>query len=490
MQYDLCILGGGPAGYAAAMRAWDFGKRVCIIERATLGGAGIANGALSSKTMWELSRDYRRTFARDRGFVAHNVEVNYGQVVQSTHNATQERINQMEHQLQTLCTSCDTYPGSIHLKRGSGRFLDAHRVEITNGPDQGQIIDAHFFLIATGSRPRTLPHIPVDGHRIMTSDQIMHLDHFPESLVILGAGVIGCEFATIFANYGQTRIFIIDHAERILPFEDEDVAEICTRNFEGRGVTVHQRAQLDSMKPVDDGVEYTIKHHDGRLETFRVAHALISVGRVPNTDDLNLPATGLQLSERGYIVDDGTRTSLPHIFAAGDVTFDIALVSVAEIEGRHAVECMFGNKQTKLSYENLSSIMFLDPEVAAVGMNELQARKKGLAYRVATYGYEMMSRAIAMRSTNGFLKILVTDDEEMQILGMRALGAHASTALQSVALMIQHKMSIRELAELWHPHPAMTEGLQECARMLLETSIFKPQVFQKQLRLVRVKGKA
>jgi dihydrolipoamide dehydrogenase len=484
--YDLCIIGAGPAGFAAAMRAWDFGKRVCLIERGPLGGAGVHNGALSSKTMWELSRDYRGALARDRGFCAHDVTIDYTAVVRSADAATQARVNQMERQLAALTTGCDTWPGSIHLRRGSAEFIDPHRVRISGGTTCDEVIEAAHFLIATGSRPRQLPHIPIDGRYIMTSDQIMHMEAFPPSLVILGAGVIGCEFATIFANFGQTRVNIIDHAERILPFEDPDVAEVCTRNLQARGVTVHQRAQLDQMRVVDGQVEYTIRHHSGALERFRVAHALISVGRVPNTDGLNLEAAGIQLSERGYIVDDDTRTSQPHIFAAGDVTFDVALVSVAEIEGRHAVECMFGDKHTKLSYANLSSIMFLDPEVGAVGINELQAQKARTPYRVACYGYELISRAIAMRSTNGFLKILVTDDDEMCILGMRALGAHASTALQSVALMIQNKQSIRALAELWHPHPAVTEGLQECARLLIGTSIFKPQVFSPQLRVSRI----
>jgi dihydrolipoamide dehydrogenase len=487
--YDLCVLGGGPAGFAAAMRAWDFGKRVCVIERGPLGGAGIHNGALSSKTMWELSRDYRRTLARDRGFCAQNVEIDYAEVVRGTALATSARVGQMEHQLSVLSSACTSWPGSIHRKHGSAQWIDPFHVRVTPTAEGHveEVIEAKHFLIATGSRPRLLPHIPIDGHFIMTSDQIMHMKTFPQSLVILGAGVIGCEFATIFANFGQTRVNIIDHAERILPFEDEDVASLCTQNLEARGVTVHQRAQLESMRVVDGQVEYTIRHHSGALETLRVAHALISVGRVPNTDGLNLEAAGVKLTDRGHIVDEDTRTSQPHIFAAGDVTFDIALVSVAEIEGRHAVECMFGNKQTKLSYENLSSIMFLDPEVGAVGMNELQAQKKRIPYRVASYGYELISRAIAMRATNGFLKILVTDDEDMHILGMRAMGAHASTALQSVALMIQNKQSIKDLAELWHPHPAVTEGLQECARMLSGTSIFKPQVFGAQLRTSRIR---
>jgi dihydrolipoamide dehydrogenase len=159
---------------------------------------------------------------------------------------------------------------------------------------------------------------------------------------------------------------------------------------------------------------------------------------------------------------------------------------VGEIEGRHAAERIAGVQERRLSYENLSTIMFLDPEVAAIGINELKAQEKRIPYRVAVYGYGLVNRAIAMRATDGFVKILTSDDEEMRILGMRALGAHASTMIEGVSLMIQHARSIRELAELLHPHPAVTEGLQDCVRMLLGSSIYKPHVFTSELRLSRI----
>ncbi len=486
-RYDVCVIGGGPAGYAAAVRAWDYGQRVCLVEKGPLGGAGILNGALASKTLWELSRDYRRALRRDRGYVAESVEVDYQQVCHCVEGASAEKIGQLDRQLEALSQPTDRHPGSITRVAGTGSFLDPHTLFVQGtAPGEERRIAADRFVIATGSRPRALPGVVADGTFILTSDHIMKIDRFPESIVIVGAGVIGCEFATIFANFGQTKVYLIDRADRILPFEDHDVATLCAANLEAQGVTVHRKAHLMNLEVVDRHVEYTIRHETGGVETICVERALISIGRVPNTAGLELGQAGVALTDRGHIVDDDTRTSVPHIYAVGDVTLDLALVSVGEIEGRHCVDHMFGPAPSPLSYENISTIMFLDPEVAAVGLNELQAQKRRIPYRVAVYSYALVNRAIAMRATRGFIKLLVTDCDEMRLLGMRALGAHASTSIEAVSLMIRQNRSVRELAELLHPHPAITEALQDCVRMLLGRSIMKPHVFRSELRLSRV----
>ena len=370
---------------------------------------------------------------------------------------------------------------------GTASFTSPHTVHVeSKDAGQSREVKGQYFLIATGSRPRTLPDLPVDGERIMTSDHLMQLDKFPRSLVILGAGVVGCEFATIFANFGKTKVNLIDRADRILPFEDRDISLVCSTNLEQKGVTIHHKSNFMGMRLVDDEVEYTIKHESGGVEAIRVSRALISIGRLPNTDNMGLDIAGVELGDRGHVVHEGTQTSVPHIFAAGDVTYDVALANVGEIEGRYAVERMFCEKVPKLSYDNMSTIIFADPEIASIGLNELQAQAKRIPYRVAVYGFGLVNRAIAMRSTDGFVKLLVTDDEDMKILGMRCLGAHASTTIEVVSLMIQQNRSAKDLAELIHPHPAITEGLQECVRMLMGISIYKPQVFKSDLRLSRI----
>ena len=486
-DYDVCVIGGGPSGFAAAMRSYDLGKRVCIVEKSLIGGAGVHHGALSSKTLWELSRDYQKVLRKDRGFTAREVSLDYRRVCQCVAEAVAEKVGQLERQLGELGRPHTDAQGSVQRVHGTARFLDPHTI-VVESPEPGHTrsITADHFILCTGSRPRTLPELVVDGQFIMTSDHIMSLAQFPRSLVVLGAGVVGCEFATVFANFAQTKVYLIDRAPRILPFEDEDVARVCANNLEHKGVTVHRRCRLVSMAVVDGQVEYVVEQHTGGRECIRVDAALISVGRVPNTDGLGLREIGVQLAPSGHVVNDDTQTSVPHIYAAGDVTDDIALVNVGEIEGRHAAERIAGVHRQRLSYENLSTIMFLDPEVAAIGINELKAQEKRIPYRVAVYGYGLVNRAIAMRATDGFVKLLISDDDEMRILGMRALGAHASTMIEGVSLMIQHSRSIRELAELLHPHPAVTEGLQDCVRMLLGSSIYKPSVFTSELRLSRI----
>lgn len=486
-EFDVCVIGAGPAGYAACMRLWDFGRRIALVERGRVGGAGVYNGALSSKTLWELSRDYRKVGRRDRGYTVEGVEVSFEAVAAVVEQATHAKSEQMRRQLHELARPRAECSGSIDLVEGTARFLDANTIRVEGSDPAGtRTITAEHFVIATGSRPRELPDVVIDGRQIITSDHIGGLDRFPRSLVVLGAGVVGCEFATIFAGFGQTKVFVIDRADRILPFEDEDVARVCSRNLEAQGVTIHHACKLVAMRAVGDEVEYTLEHRSGGRETIRVEKALVAVGRVPDTAGLDLAAAGIEVDAGGHVKVQSTRTTVPHIHAVGDVTLDVALVSIGELEGRHAAERICGADPPALCHDNLSTIMFLDPEVAAIGLNEQQAQKERIAYRVAVYGYGLVNRAIAMRATDGFVKLLVTDDDQMRILGMRALGVHASTTLEAVSFMMHHGRSVKELAELLHPHPAVTEGLQDCVRMLLGRSIYKPSVFRSELRLSRV----
>lgn len=485
-RFDLAIIGAGPAGYAAAMRALDFGKRVLLVERDRIGGAGIHNGALSSKTFWEVAMEVARWRIQNREFGLPEADVSWADVVAQVDAAVNTRTEQLERHI-IQCNDCEAVD-EIEFVVGNGRLEGNHTV-LVEQDGQTTRYEADYVILATGSRPRRLPHVHIDEQVILSSDGISNLEDYPESLVVLGAGVIGCEFATIFALLGKTKVFLIDKADRILPFEDEDVVEVVERNLEANGAVIHRNASLLRMEVKDGRVEYELKYKDGHSEVFHVEKALVSIGREPNTEGLGLETTDVQLTDRGHILELGkdTSTTAPNIFAVGDITADIALVNVGELEGRYAVERIFGKPEKELCYDNISTIMFLIPEVAGVGMNEIQARQAGLGYRVATWMYDCIPRAIARRQMDGFFKILVTDDAEMRVIGMRAIGQDASSAIQAVALLISMGKGIRELAEMVHPHPSMTEGVQECVRMLLGKSIFKPRAFQ-QLRLARWDG--
>lgn len=470
-KFDLCIIGAGPSGYAAAMRAIDFGKKVAIVEKGEIGGAGVNNGALSSKTWWELARNVDRLVTHKARYNLSSPTINFGELRDEVSAAVNERKSLLIRHIEEINKHSNSQ-GEISFIKGTAFLQSKNTIEISNAGEK-EIIWADYIILATGSRPRKLPHIPIDEKIIFTSDGIPNLQAFPKSMVILGAGVIGCEFATIFSSMRCTKVHLIDKGDRILPFEDEDVVKIIEENMEDNGILIHRNSRMIRMDIVDGEVEYELEYADGRQEIFHVEKALVSVGRVPNFEHLGLEELGVKMDDRG-IIDNDTQTSVDNIFAVGDITADIALVNVGELEGRHAVERIFGNPLRKMVYENISTIMFLKPEVAGVGLNELQARKKGIPYKVAKVHYSMIPRAVAQRDTQGFVKMLVTDDEEMKIIGLRVIGQHSSSAMQAIALLISMDKGIEEIAECVHPHPSIPEGIQECVRLFLGKSTFKP----------------
>lgn len=473
-HFDLIVIGGGPSGYAGAMRAIDFGRKVLLIEKKKIGGAGVYDGVLTSKALWEQA--LKTASVRE---LIPDYEVDFMSIRKIVDEAVYERKTQMTVHSQLL----QALPNKLfYYEKGTAFIIDKNHVQITKEDGQQKIISCDYILIATGSRPRKPANIEVDEQHIVTSDGIKNFTDFPASMVVLGAGVIGCEFATIFSAFGKTKVNLIDKAERILPFEDEDVAEVVTHNLEAHGARVHHGASLKRMEIKAGKVEYELTYTNGTNEVLTVDKALISIGRIPNTENIGLENAGVRLNERGSIWDDDTQTNISNIYVAGDVTTEVALVNVGEREARHAVVRMFGPIVKPLTYKNISTIMFLEPEVASVGMSEQECVAKGIPHKVVKLDYSINARAIAMRKTKGFFKIIVTNDNGMRILGMRVVGEHASSAIQGVAYLIHTNQGIRELADMMHPHPSIIEGVQECLRMLLNKSIYKPYVFRDKLK--------
>ena len=476
-KYDLVVIGAGPSGYAAAMRALDFKKRTLLIEKDRVGGAGVTNGALSSKTWWELSREVASFRKNLKKFNIDVPEVNYREIQQEVRNAVHERRSMLEDHMLQMQDSRHAH--LLKFAKGTARLVSQNEVEIST-PHGKETVWADYIILATGSRPRAVPELPIDEKIVMTSDGIENMDDFPESMVIVGAGVIGCEFATIFSAFGKTKVNLIDKGDRILPFEDADVVKVVERNMENNGILIHRNSKLINMEIKNGRVEYELEYNDGTKATFNVEKALVAIGRTPNFEGLWDEALPIDFTKRG-IKDNDTQTNIDNVYAVGDITADISLVNVGELEGRYAVEKIFGNPARKLVYENISTIMFLHPEVAGVGLNENNARERGIDYKVVTLDYSCIPRAIARRNTQGFIKLLVSNDDEMKILGLKIIGHHASSAMQAVALLISMDKGIEELAECVHPHPSITEGIQECVRMLLGKSMFKPEAMKGKL---------
>ncbi len=482
-RFDLCIIGCGAGGYAAAMRARDLGRHVCVIESGQIGGAEVKWGALASKTFWELAKDYAIAAKTDRGYKAAGLSVDFAALKRTVIRAVREKQQQMRAQIDAYSPERWPGPGSITFKKGMGSFTGPNRLRIVSRHKSVENIEATYVLIATGSSPRRLEHVPVDQRQILDTDGVLNLKSFPPRLMIVGAGIAGCEYATIFSNFGQSRVYLIDHMQRILPEEDDDVSLFVSRNLAAKGVRIIHSARLQSVTGKSGELVASLELADGRRKRVTVDALLFSIGRTPNLAGLDLAKANLQPLDRGVLPVDAHCRVHRHIYAAGDVTAHPNLVNIAEMEGRYAVRHMFNVRQRPLSYRNMSTVMFFYPAVAAVGLNEKLCREQKIPYRVAYYGNALLPRAIAMRALNGFVKIIVSEDRGQRILGMRAGGPQVSNTIMSIAVLIEQNKGIQNMLRLVYPHPTMSEGIQECLRLLQGESLYKPQTFPEHIRI-------
>ena len=490
-HFDLVVIGAGPGGFAGTMRALDAGRKVCLIEGDEIGGTGVKWGALASKTMWELSKDYAVASKTDRGYHSTHLTVDYQAVRDTVIEAVKEKQYQLLSQLQTFAPGRWQGAGNITYIQGWASFTDSHRISIALHEGGRKVIHANHVLLCTGSKPRCFEHVPVDQKRILDSDGILQLPHFPRRLMIVGAGVTGCEYATIFSNFGQTQVFLLDHQQRVIPYEDEDVSDFVSRNLEQNAVKIFHSTQLRKVIQKPDHLEVILDFDDGHTTVVEVDMVLVSIGRSPNIGRLNLAAAGVTPDAAGYLDTDGDSRVKDHIYAAGDVTHRPALVNMAVMESRHAVKHMFNLPTLPLAFPNMSTVMFFYPAVAAVGFSEKACRRNKIAYRAATYSNALVPRAIAMRAVNGFVKIIVSDDDEQKILGMRAAGPQVSSTIMSIALLIDQNNSAGDVLNTMFPHPTMSEGIQECLRLLIGKSVYKAEAFPDLLKIRRwhpVKG--
>ncbi len=487
-QFDLCVIGCGPGGFAAAMRALDLGRHVCIVEAGEIGGAGVMWGALASKTMWELAKDFDIAGKVDRGYRASGLTVDYEAMRRTVMGAVKEKQYQMLSQIETFSPTRWPGPGSLTLIRGRAAFDGPDRVTVTGADGGRRPVVADHYLVATGSRPRQFPGFPADQTAILDSDGILGLRRFPRRLMIIGAGVIGCEYATIFANFGQTEVFLVDHQDGVIPYEDDDVSRFVSESLTDKGVRIIHSAHLKDVTQRDDHLDVVLDFADGHAEVVEVETVLVSIGRVPNLSGLAVERAGLIPGERGHLISDPTGRVAPNIWAVGDVTPHPALVNIAEKEGRYAVTAMFGEPGYPPNYDTMSTIMFFRPAVAAVGLNERACRRRGIPYRVARFPNALVNRAIAMRALTGFVKIIVSDDDTGTILGMRAAGPQVSSTIVSIAHLMDGGHGVEDVLKLVYPHPTISESIQECLRLLLGKSLYKPQAFPDRIAIRRWPG--
>jgi len=431
--------------------------------------------------MWELSKDFATASKVDRGYRASSLSLDYEKVRDNVFSAVREKEYQIRSQIETFTKKDDTNR-SLTLIEGWGEFSKDKTLFVKK--DDGTMVEvvARNFIIATGSVPRKHPFLEVDGKRIITSDHILKLEKFPREILIVGAGIVGCEFATIFAEFGQTKVHLLDSQKRVIPFEDDDVSDYVGDRLSDIGVNIHHKATLREVRDEKTHLDVILDHKDGHTKVIAVDTILVSIGRVPTVKRLGLDNVGVKLSDRNLLIVDDKCKVADNIYAAGDISGNAALVNVAEMEGRYAAKAIDSEIEFPLRYDNMSTIMFFNPEISSIGLNEKACQEQNIPYKVVFYSHSLISRAIAMRETGGFFKIIVTNEDDPKVLGMRAAGPQSAASIMYIATVMDHKQNLKDILKTVHPHPSITEGIQEALRTLAKKAIFKPKAFPKQIK--------
>ncbi|NNF52633.1 MAG: NAD(P)/FAD-dependent oxidoreductase [Gammaproteobacteria bacterium] len=448
---DICIIGGGPGGLAAATALALHGRAVTVVNGGPLMGYGI-EGAFKSKAEFEITRQYVYASLRPEVFGS-TPPPKFENVLRGTEKSASSLNASVLDRMQRL---------GVKMITGHARFIDPHTVVVG-----GQELKASKFIIATGSRPRIPKGLTADNDRIMSSDTVNLRAGLPESILILGAGVIGCEYASIFAALGS-RVTLLDTQDRVLSMEDPDVSAFVERAFRQRNITVVPGTRFDAVEPTKTGVRTTFS--DGR--TLETAAVLLAVGRTPCTGDLGLEIAGVARDERGNIpTSDCMQTNVEHIYAVGDVGLrdspvDMALVHVAQAEGRCAAHHILG-EQFNQNIEHVPYIIFTIPMVAGAGLSETAARERfGPDIRVGKYPYGRNHRAHTMYPPLGFVKLIVGPPGDDRMLGVRVVGRDADTLVAAASIMIEQQLSYSYLMESILPHPSLMECLQGAAHII------------------------
>ena len=447
---DVVILGAGPGGLSAATALALRGLDVTVVNNGHLMGYGI-EGAFKSKAEFEIARLYANTALR-RDLFTMQPAPNFGAVKGAIEHTAKHLSSGIKTRLQRL---------GIKLLKGAGQFVDPRTVVV--GDD---IVRAENIVIATGSVPRVFPGVTVDARRVLTSDEIVRLTALPESLLILGAGVIGCEFASIFNELGA-KVLLVDTQARILSSEDEDLSGFLSREFSQRGIEVIPSCRFEKLEVGEKGVS-TILSDGQRVQTESV---LLAVGRNPSTSALNLDGAGVKVDERGYVqTDQDMRTNVPHIYAVGDVGLrntptDIALVHVAQAEGRCAAYSILGQPFTQ-NMDHVPYIIFTVPMIAGAGLSENVARGRHGKIRVGKYPYGRNHRAHALFAPVGFVKLIVGPEGDDSILGVRAIGRDADALVAAASTMIDQALPYTYIVDSILPHPSLMECLQGAAHII------------------------
>jgi dihydrolipoamide dehydrogenase len=457
-QLDLLILGGGMS-YVGAIRAAQLGLKVGLIERDKLGGTCLNRGCIPSKALLETADLLHRVVEQgaEFGLAGHGgISLDYSALGARRDQVVDKHVKGVEFLMKK---------NGVTVIRGHGTLTGPTSVHVSGGESGELDVSATDLILATGSAPRSLPGLDVDGERIITSDEALARGDVPKRVTIVGAGAIGVEWASLYRDFG-TEVILVEFLDRVVPLEDADVSKELNRVFRKRGITMHTASTIDTdtIQRTDDGLRFTIKANEGDKRTdVETDLILVAVGRRPLTDGIGLEnIPGIQL-ERGYVKVDGhMRTGVEHLYAIGDIVPGFALAHVAAHESVVAAETIASHDPEPVEMSLMPRVTFCRPQIGSVGMTEAEARQAGREVKVGSFPFRALGKATIVGEVDGFAK-LVADAETGLLLGAHIIGPHAGDLLAEPTLARLVEGTAQEIAMSVHAHPTLTEVLAEAA---------------------------
>ncbi|MDH3697998.1 MAG: dihydrolipoyl dehydrogenase [Flavobacteriaceae bacterium] len=455
-SYDVAIIGSGPGGYVAAIRCAQLGMKTAIIEKySTLGGTCLNVGCIPSKALLDSSHHYEEAISH---FDSHGIEIP-GEVkvnLKKMIDRKQAVVDLTTKGIQFLMDK-----NKITVYEGIGSFVTANQLEIKKGKGKGETIEAKNIIIATGSKPSTLPFILIDKERVITSTEALKLSEIPKHLIIIGGGVIGLELGQVYKRLGSD-VSVIEYMDRIIPGMDAGLSKELTKVLKKQKVKFHLSHKVKSVERKGKKVTVLADNAKGEEVSFTGDYCLVSVGRRPYTDGLNAEAAGVKLDEGGRIeVNEYLQTSQAHIYAIGDVVRGAMLAHKAEEEGVFVAETIAGQKP-HINYNLIPGVVYTWPEVAAVGKTEEELKEAGIAYKAGQFPMRALGRSRASMDTDGFVKILA-DASTDEVLGVHMIGARCADLISEAVTAMEFRASAEDIARMSHAHPTYAEAIKEAA---------------------------
>ncbi len=452
-RYDIAILGGGPGGYVAAIRAAQLGQRVGLIEQETLGGVCVNWGCIPTKALLrnaEVARLLDR--GREFGFSFDNLELDYAAAVDRSRKVSERLVKG----LNTLMEE-----NGVEVVRGRGKLAGEQTLEVALNEGGTRTLQADKIILATGAHARTIPGIEVDGEHVLTAREALERRELPESAVIVGAGPIGLEFATVWSAYG-TRVTVVEMLEQILPNEDEEAAQELSRYLRRQKIKTLTSTKVAGIEVGDAGVQVKVEGPKGQ-ETLEAEIALVAIGVAPNSENIGLESVGVE-TEKGWVkVDDRMRTNIAGIYAIGDLNGRLPLAHVASFQGLIAVESIAGEEEVRAFDANeMPRGTYTMPQVASLGLTEAEAREQGLEVEVGKFPFLPNGKALALGENHGFVKI-VAERASGEIVGAVIVGPEATELLPELVLAKTWELTPDEIADAVHGHPTLNEAVGEAA---------------------------